>query len=76
MVNPIRNIIMIEFLNNEIVKLQDLYKIVDDFDDPSRNKTQKHHLVRSILDSNRRAGHIIRIAPETYRNVEKSVYSN
>jgi len=63
--------IMAEFLNNDVVKLQDLYKIIDQYEDPSRNKTQKHHLVRSILYSNRKSGRITRIASQTYSKVDE-----
>ncbi len=69
--SPIRNLIYQELSNNEIVKLQELYEIVDTLDDPSRNKTQKHHLVRSLLDSYRRSGKILRIADQTYSKVDE-----
>lgn len=74
MVNPIRNIIVQELNNNEVVKLKELYKIIDEFEDHSRNRTQKHHLVRTILDSFRKSGNITRVAPETYSKTGEHLF--
>lgn len=73
MKNPIRIIVDEEFNKNQQVKLHDLYDLVlKNATVPSIDDTKKRHQVRSILDSLRRSGIIIRIAPETYKKIEKN----
>ncbi len=73
MANPYTNIIVQELNNNEVVKLQELYKIIDEFEDPSKDKTQKHHKIRSILYAFHKHGDIMWVAEETYTKIGEYV---
>jgi hypothetical protein len=67
MKDAIRNLVVRELNNNEVVTLHSLYRLVAvEIEDESKTQTQQRHRVRSILDGYRRGGKLSRIASQTY----------